>query len=94
MTPGPWSIGRLMGGFCVQDTKRTNIAEMRGSRLPFQEHKANAVAIAAVPELVDVLMMAESYFGDLPSSDKAAMRIHGRLVRVLNTVGIEPDDAA
>lgn len=94
MTPGPWSVERLMGGFCILDTKCTILAELRGSRVAYQEHKANAVAIAAVPELVDVLKLAESYFGDLPSSDKAAMRLHSRLVRVLNTVGVEPDDAA
>ena len=93
MTPGPWTIGRLMGGFSVLDTKRTILAELRGSRVPYEDHKANAIAVAGLPELVDVLKLAESYFGDLPSSDKAAMRLHGRIVRALNAAGIALEDA-
>jgi hypothetical protein len=88
MTPGPWTVGRLMGGFCIQDTKRTIIAELRGSRVPYPEHKANAFAFAAMPELVEVMVAAERYFGDLPSSDKQAMRLHGRITRVLGQIGV------
>lgn len=94
MTPGPWSVGRLMGGFCVQDAKRTIIAEMRGSRVPYPEHKANAFAFAAMPELVEVLAAAEAYFGDLPSSDKAALRLHGRITRALNAAGVQLEEDA
>jgi hypothetical protein len=95
MTPGPWTVGRLMGGFSVMDGKRTIIAEMRGSRVPYEEHKANAFAFAALPELVETLKLAEGYFGDLPSSDKAALRIHGKIVRALIAAGAElAEDAA
>jgi hypothetical protein len=95
MTPGPWMVGRLMGGFSVMDGKRTIIAEMRGSRVPYEQHKANASAFAALPELVDTLKLAESYFGDLPSSDKQALRIHGKIVRALLAAGAElAEDAA
>lgn len=95
MTPGPWTVGRLMGGFSVSDAKRTIIAEMRGSRVPYQDHKDNALAFAALPELVETLKLAESYFGDLPSSDKRALRIHGKIVRSLIAAGVElAEDAA
>jgi hypothetical protein len=94
MTPGLWTVGRLMGGFSVSDAKRTILAELRGSRVPYEEHKANASAIAALPNLVEVLKATESYFGDLPSSDKAAMRLHGRIVRALIQAGIALEDAA
>jgi hypothetical protein len=93
MTPGPWTVGRLMGGFSVMDGKRTIIAEMRGSRVPYQAHKDNAIAVASLPELVEALQAAESYFGDLPSSDKEALRIHGRIVRALIAAGAELEDA-
>jgi hypothetical protein len=95
MTPGPWTAGRLMGGFSVSDAKRTILAELRGSRVPYEEHKANAIAVAALPELIDVLKAAESYFGDLPSSDKEALRLHGKIVRALIAAGAElAEDAA
>lgn len=94
MTPGPLSVGRLMGGFCVKDARQTIIAELRGSRVPYEQHKDNAIAFAALPDLIDVLKAAELYFGDLPSSDKAALRIHGRIVRALIQVGAELEDAA
>jgi hypothetical protein len=83
-----------MGGFCVKDAKQTIIAEMRGSRVPYEQHKSNAIAFASLPDIVDVLRQAESYFGDLPSSDKAALRVHGRIVRALIAVGAELEDAA
>jgi hypothetical protein len=94
MTPGPWTVGRLMGGFSVSDAKRTILAELRGSRVPYEDHKANTLAIASLPDLVDVLKATESYFGDLPSSDKAAMRLHGRIVRALNAAGIALEESA
>lgn len=92
MTPGPWTVGRLMGGFSVLDGKRTIIAEMRGSRVPYQDHKDNAFAFAALPDLVEVLVAAESYFGDLPSSDKQALRLHGRIARALQQIGVALED--
>jgi hypothetical protein len=94
MTPGPWTVGRLLGGFCIQDAKRTVVAELRGSGRPFREHGDNATAVAALPDLVDALKAAESYFGDLPSSDRAALLLHGRIVRALDAAGTGPEDAA
>lgn len=98
MTPGPWSVGRLMGGFCVKNAKQVILAEMRGSQLPHPEHKRNAETISTLPDLVDTLKAAEGYFGDLPSSDKAALRIHGKIVRALIAAGAdlgeEDEDAA
>lgn len=94
MTPGPWSVGRIMGGFCVLDAGGTVVAELRGSRRPFGEHAANAAMFAGLPELVDALRAAEGYFGDLPCSDKEALLLHGRIVRALDAAGVEPEDAA
>jgi hypothetical protein len=94
MTPGPWTIGRLMGGFCVKNPNQTIVAEMRGSQLPFGEHRVNAEVISRLPELIETLVTAESYFGDLPSSDRAAMRIHRRITRALNAVGVDPSVGA
>jgi hypothetical protein len=92
MTPGPWTVGRLMGGFCVLDADRAILAEMRGSAKPHSEHRENATACAALPELVDVLRAAESYFGDLPSRDREALRLHGRITRVLDRIGVDLGD--
>lgn len=92
MTPGPWSVGRLMGGFCIKNPRQVIICEMRGSQLPHPEHKRNAETIAALPELVETLRLAEVYFGDLPSSDKAALRIHGKIVRALVNAGADLAD--
>jgi hypothetical protein len=96
MVPGSWSVGRLMGGFCVKTDKQAILAEMRGSQLPFAEHRRNAELIARLPDLVDMVRQAENYFGDLPSSDKAALRMHGKITRMLNSIGIDPtaDDQA
>jgi hypothetical protein len=83
-----------MGGLCILDARRAVVAELRGSGRPFGEHAANATAFAAMPGLVDALRAAEDYFGDLPSSDKAALLLHGRIVRALEAAGTGPDDAA
>jgi len=90
MTPGPWSVGRLMGGYCIKNHNQTIIAEMRGSQLPFATHRVNAETIAFLPQLVETLKQCEGYFGDLPSADKDALRLHGRIVRTLNAVGVDP----
>jgi hypothetical protein len=84
--PG-WGASTLLTG------ARTIIAELRGSRVPYEEHKVNALAFAAMPELVEVLKLAENYFGDLPSSDKNALRLHGRIVRALSQAGIALEES-
>ena len=89
MVPGPWSVGRLMGGFCVKDDKFNILAEMRGSRIPPAQHRRNADLMAAVPELVETLLAAEAAYGYMPSSNMAAMRVHGKIVRTLNMIRIE-----
>lgn len=65
----------------------TVIVDCRSERLPAQTVRANARAIAALPDLVRALQAAEDYFGDLPSRDKRALEIYRRIVATLKAAG-------
>ena len=65
----------------------TVIADCRAPGLPPQTVRANARALAALPDMIRALQTAEGYFGDLPSRDKRAMEIYRRIVASLKAAG-------
>jgi hypothetical protein len=77
-TPGPWEVASgLTGGQArhngrvVADQHGTAVADCENDALPIGEQRANARAVAALPELLEALSAAEDWIGDQPRSPDA-----------------------
>lgn len=65
-TPGPWHVG-MKPGPILYGTKGEQIADLRGHWLEDSEHMADVRLIAAAPELLEALKVAQKaleYWGD------------------------------
>jgi hypothetical protein len=77
-TPGPWTVaagltGReaQFNGLVVLDGESRPVAACTSPELPLGEQRANARAVAAIPEIVEALVAAEDWIGDQPRSPEA-----------------------
>lgn len=59
-----------------------------GSTRPTEEHKKDAVAIAAVPNVLQALAEAEAYFGDRPAKDEGAREAHRAIYEAMILAGV------
>lgn len=74
-----WANGvTVLGG----PSGKALIADCRGT-VPRNEQLGNARLIARLPDLLELLHDCETFLGDRPSSDKAAMALHRRIVAVI-----------
>jgi hypothetical protein len=62
--------------------------------LPRAQQRDIARAIAALPELLDLLADVEDYFGDRPQSDYEALTLHARMTKLMESAGVEMKSAA
>ena len=76
----------------VSDRDGKTVCSFGDSGLHPDKQKANAVAVAAVPDLLAVLVACENYFGDRPSKDEDARELHGRLFQALVQAGVPVED--
>lgn len=72
-TPGPWSVAAGLTGHhahhngrLVVDPSGTVVADCENDSIPLGEQRANARAVAALPELLEALNAAEDWVGDQP----------------------------
>jgi hypothetical protein len=78
-TPGPWSVAsgltgehaKLNGLAVFETTGGKAVASCANSDLPIGEQRANARAVAALPDLLEALHAAEDWIGDQPRSRDA-----------------------
>lgn len=78
-TPGPWEVAagmtgehaKLNGLVVIEGAGGRAVASCVNSDLPLGEQRANARAVAAVPEMVEALTLAEDYIGDMPRNPDA-----------------------
>lgn len=91
-TPGPWQVASgLTGdqarhnGLVVTSPGGVAVADCENDALPLGEQRANARAVAAVPEIVEALVAAEDYIGDMqrsPDADRLYRQIATALGRL------------
>lgn len=88
-TLGDWRVARDLAheeaeanGFVVV-CGNSLIADCRNDYLPESQQRANAAACAAAKQALALLVEVEAYLGDLPSRDRAAGRLHQRIVSLL-----------
>lgn len=63
--------------------RNTVVADCRNDYLPEIQQRANAQIMAASKRAIELLVDVETYLGDLPSRDRAAGRLHQRIVSLL-----------
>lgn len=95
LTPGRWRVPHELRGeeAAVNGVivvggidGNTLVADCRGG-VPRVEQLANARAVAAVKQMLDVLQAVEEYLGDRPQSDRAAMGLHRHVVDLIGKGG-------
>lgn len=87
-TPGPWEVANGLAGelarhnglVVVEAAGGRAVADCANSDLPLGEQRANARAVAALPELIEALTAAEDHIGDQQRSPDA-----DRLYRLIAT---------
>lgn len=62
--------------------------------LPRNEQRDLARAVAALPELLDLLADVEDYFGDRPQSDYEALTLHARMTKLMELTDVKMRSAA
>lgn len=88
LSAGPWRATLRRFGYVIHDAGGRIVATIGSGGHVTPDQKRDAVAIAAVPDMLPVLLACESYFGDLPSKDVAARELHGRVFEVLVEAGV------
>lgn len=92
MIPGPYTVTMRPGGYAVITNDRTTIAEIRDERLAMADRRNIARAIAGIPDVITALLVAETWFGDMPSSNTEALDIHAAIIRGLGAMGVRLQD--
>lgn len=89
MTAGPWRPVMRAFGYAILEPKGRIVAIVGdGSTRPTEEHKKDAVAIAAVPDVLKALAGAEAYFGDRPAKDEGAREAHRAIYAAMILAGV------
>lgn len=92
MSAGPWTARLKRFGYVVCDRDGKTVCAFGDSGLHPDKQRPNAVAVAAVPDLLAVLVACEHYFGDRPAKDTDARELHARLFQVLVQAGVPVQD--
>jgi hypothetical protein len=89
LTAGPWRLVIRGFGYMVLGPKGNIVAIVGdGSTRPNDNHRTDATAIVALPEVLQALAGAEAYFGDRPAKDEAARVVHRTIYDAMVRAGV------
>lgn len=85
----PWRATLRRFGYTILDSNGGIVANIGdGSSRPGEKDRHIAAAIAALPEIVEVVRGAEAYFGDLPAGTPRAEALYHRILAVMTQADI------
>lgn len=85
----PWRCVLRRYGYSILDTDGAIVASVGdGTSRPAEKERHIATAVAALPQIVEVLREAEAYFGDLSAGTPGAEELYRRLLAVMTQADI------
>lgn len=89
LSAGPWRAVIRPFGYAILDPKGRIVATVGdGSPRAAENQRTDAIAIAALPDVLKALADAEAYLGDRPAKDQAAREIHRTIYEAMVRAGV------